>query len=337
MSSKHIVQTFGFDEVNKYDEAKCNGSAHTSHDIRSNPQFAPELKDIQKRIKRRHKQADFLWVSISEFAVRLSPKSLCYDARVTYLENAGYLVLNVSTCREKALPYEQDRHFNLAWNQKSFASVTVNPARVAKIINSTVSITQDTVLQSAMNKTLRRFEGGLVNAQEKLKKLTRRVFGRMPDSEKDGALLEYCLASMEGRAVVSSVVANAKERVTKYLTAKKDLGYSIDVCTGQAVLALYKFQDEHRIHYTYGDSGNRFKGYVPDVNELPKEVLSKLAVLQTTGTAGMDDLDQYYGTKVLDSVGCVYDTDRDDMAFIEDAMCVFVSPSTLQEVATLAN
>ena len=334
MSSKHIVQTFGFDEVNKYDEAKCNGSAYTSHDINSNPQFAPELKDIQKRIKRRHKQASFLWVSISEFAVRLSPKSLCYDARVTYLENAGYLVLNVSTYREKALPYEQDRHFNLAWNQKSFASVTVNPARVAKIINSTVSVTQDTVLHSALNKTLSRFEGGLVNAQEKMKRLTRTVFGRMPESEKDGVLLEYCLASMEGRAVVSSVVANAKEKVTKYLTTKKDLGYSIDVCNGQAVLALYKFQDEHRIHYVYGD---RKQGSVPDVNELPKEVLSKLAVLQTTGIAGMDDLDRYYGTKVLDSVGCIYDTDRDDMAFIEDAMCVFVSPSTLQEVATLAN
>ncbi len=336
MSSKHIVQTFGFDEVNKYDEAKCNGSAYTSHDINSNPQFAPELKDIQKRIKRRHKQASFLWVSISEFAVRLSPKSLCYDARVTYLENAGYLVLNVSTYREKALPYEQDRHFCLSWNKKSFASVTVNPARVAKIVNSTVSVTQDTVLHNTLNRTLSRFEGGLVNAQEKMKKLTRRVFGGMSDSERDGALLEYCLASMDDRAVASGVVANAKERVTKYLTTKKDLGYSIEACNGQAVLALYKFKDSDRIHYAYED---RKLGSVSDVNELPKEVLSKLAVLQTTGTAGMDDLESYYGTKVLDSIGCIYDTDRDkdDMSFIEDAMCVFVSPSTLQEVATLAN
>ena len=69
-----------------------------------------------------------------------------------------------------------------------------------------------------------------------------------------------------------------------------------------------------------------------------KKVKDKVAkVLKQLGTAGMDDLDSYYGTKVLDSVGCIYDTDRDDMAFIEDAMCVFVSPSTLQEVATLAN
>ena len=330
MSTNYIMEIFGFDEVDHL--PRGSGSEQNAYSL------APQLKDIQKRVKRRHKQASFVWVSTSEFAVRLSPKSLCYDAKVTYVPDAGYLVLSVSTYREKSLPYEHEGHFEsrLPWNARKFASVTVNPARAVKIINSTVSVTQDTVLHSTLNRTFSRFEGGLVNAQEKMKKLTRRVFGGMSDSERDGALLEYCLASMDDRAVASGVVANAKERVTKYLTTKKDLGYSIEVCNGQAVLALYKFKGYDRIHYAYED---RKLGSVSDVNELPQEVLSKLAVLQTTGTAGMDDLEGYYGTKVLDSVGCIYDTDRDkdDMAFIEDAMCLFVSPSTLQEVATLAN
>ena len=48
----------------------------------------------------------------------------------------------------------------------------------------------------------------------------------------------------------------------------------------------------------------------------------------------MDTVGYSYDVKVLTSIGCMF-RDAYDYSFVEDAMCVYVSPETMAEVETL--
>ena len=76
--------------------------------------------------------------------------------------------------------------------------------------------------------------------------------------------------------------------------------------------------------------------YVNDVNDLPQEVLTKLSVLQTTGEQVLESIGWGSG-KVLTSIGAVLNQNHtsSDYGFVEDAMCVYVSPETMVEVEAL--
>jgi hypothetical protein len=71
------------------------------------------------------------------------------------------------------------------------------------------------------------------------------------------------------------------------------------------------------------------------VNALPHEVIAKLSVLQTTGQDGLSSINQNnWRIKGLAGVGAVYT--ETDLDFMEDAMCVYVSPETIKEVSAIA-
>lgn len=319
--SSYTKEVFGFDNVSNV------GEYHEE---------PAELTTIRKRVKKRYPLAKFVRPSYTSLAVRLHPNSMCYDAIIENRDDA-YVVKTVSTRRDRDITYEQRNKYDIGYRHVSFVSITTNTNRVMKLINETRSVTGERVLEKAMQESLHNFEKGLAHAQEKLSDLQSRVFSGFRDTLRNEMLLEYCLATMEQRPVRGDVKNDVEGAVRDYLEKKADLGESVSVSEGLQVLSLFKIEGNDKIFFHYRDTTagemTRIK-YVDDVNKLPQEVLSKAAVLQTTGREAMDNIVGYSSShRVLSSIGAVKAPDSDD--FIEDAMCVYVSPETMAEVEAL--
>jgi hypothetical protein len=321
-----IENIFGFD-------ASLNREMEDSY---YSPRMAKELFALQKRVKKTHPFAKFRHTADDTLAIRLSPQSMCFDAKVSWDKDA-YIVMTVSTHRERDLSYEDTKKYNIAYSDRRFTSITKTLARATKLIKDTESVTGERVLEKVMQGTIGSYGRGLKQAQEKLDELQSRVFGSMRNSVSNEALLEYSLAAMERRPVRADIRHQVEDCTNKYLEAKKDLGDSIAACEGLQTLSIYKLKNIDKVFFHYRDTTagemQRIK-HVDDVNKLPQEVLAKLSVLQATGIDAMDNVGYSYETKVLTSIGCVtgeaYDYD-----FVEDAMCVYISPETMAEVEAL--
>jgi hypothetical protein len=206
-----------------------------------------------------------------------------------------------------------------------------------KLINETISVTGERVLERAMQQSLVNFDKGLRHAQGKLSDLQSRVFYGFRDTLRNEMLLEYCLADMEQRPVRGDVRNDVEGAVRDYLEKKKDLGESITASEGLQVLSLFKIEGNDKVFFHYRDTTagemQRIK-HVDDVNKLPQEVLAKAAVLQTTGRDAMDSVGYSYSEcRVLSSIGAV--SDCENLGFMDTAMCVYVSPETMAEVEAL--
>ena len=300
------------------------------------PRMATELVALQKRIKKTHPFAKFRHTADDTLAIRLSPQSMCFDAKVSWDKDA-YIVMTVSTCRERDLSYEDTKKYNIAYSDRRFTSITKTLARATKLIKDTKSATGERVLEKVMQGTIDPFGRGLKQAQEKLDTLQRDVFSSMRNSVSNEALLEYSLAAMEQRPVRADIRHQIEDCTNKYLESKRDLGDSIAACDGLQTLSIYKLKNIDKVFFHYRDTTagemQRIK-HVDDVNKLPQEVLAKLSVLQATGIDAMDNVGYSYETKVLTSIGCVT-RDAHDYDFVEDAMCVYISPETMAEVEAL--
>ena len=305
----------------------------------------PELVDLCKRVKRKYPFATFAGSAAgSTLAIKLTQASLCWDVIVRFVPRCdGYVVKTVSTNRERPISYE-DMHRYYISNSVSGVddediasiSITQNINRVMKLIYDTRSITTQLVLDKNLEKTLIHFERGLVHAQDKLTALKHQVFHEFDLYERDGALLEYGLAGIEGRAVRADIQHSVEEMVREYIKEKTELGESVTASEGLQVLSLFKLQDDGRVYYHYEgiDAGDMVRNnHVNDVNELPQEVLSKLAVLQITGTEAAGYVGSG-GCKILNSIGAVGKPHRG--GFVEDSMCVYITPETMVEVQALA-
>lgn len=318
--SSYTKEVFGFDNVSNVGEYHMEDA---------------ELTTIRKRVKKRYPLAKFVRPSHRSLAIRLHPNSMCYDAIIEVMEDA-YVVKTVSTRRDRDITYEQRNQYNIGYRHVSFVSITTNINRVMKLINETRSVTGERVLEKAMQESLNYFEKGLAHAQEKLSEVQSRVFSGFRDTLRSELLLEYCLASIEERPVRADMRHDAEEAVKEYLVKKADLGESVTASEGLQVLSLFKLEGNDKVFFHYRDTTagemTRIK-YVDDVNKLPQEVLSKAAVLQTTGREAMDNLGYSSSHRVLSSIGAVKAPDSDD--FIEDAMCVYVSPETMAEVEAI--
>ena len=324
--NKYIEPTFGFDASPNRDG--------------SDLAWAPvpvELSNLQKRVKKAHPFATFRRTVDDVLAIRLSPQSLCFDAKVTWEEDA-YVVMTVSTNRERDIPYHDREKYGVSYSEQQFTSITKTLARATKLIKSTRSVTVERVLEKVMSWTIDRFGRGLKQAQEKLNDLQSKVFSSMKSSVSNEALLEYCLSTMEQRPVRADIRHQVEDCTNKYLESKRDLGDSVAACDGLQTLSIYKLKNIDKVFYHYlattAAEMDQTK-HVDDVNKLPQEVLAKLSVLQATGIDAMATVAYSYNTKVLTSIGCV-EKDTDDHGFIEDAMCVYVSPETITEVEALA-
>jgi hypothetical protein len=300
------------------------------------PRMADELAALQKRIKKSHPFAKFRHTADDALAIRLSPQSMCFDAKVSWDKDA-YIVMTVSTRRERDHSYADLDRYGIAYSDRSFASLTKTLARATKLIKDTKSATGERVLEKVMQGTVTPFGRGLQQAQEKLDTLQRDVFSSMRNSVSHEALLEYSLAAMERRPVRADIRHQVEDCTNKYLEAKKDLGASIAACDGLQTLSIYKLKNIDKVFFHYRDTTagemQRIK-HVDDVNKLPQEVLAKLSVLQATGIDAMETVGYSYDTKVLTSIGCVT-RDAHDYDFVEDAMCVYISPETMAEVEAL--
>ena len=299
------------------------------------PRMAKELVALQKRVKKTHPLAKFRHTADDALAIQLSPQSMCFDAKVSW-DTDAYIVMTVSTRRERELPYTEHRG-NIAYSDRRFTSITKTLARATKLIKDTKSVTGERVLEKVMQGTIDPFGRGLKQAQEKLDELQSRVFSSMRNSLTSDALLEYSLAAMERRPVRADIRHQVEDCTTQYLERKKDLGDSIAACDGLQTLSIYKLKNIDKVFFHYRDTTagemQRVK-HVDDVNKLPQEVLAKLSVLQATGIDAMETVGYSYDTKVLTSIGCVR-RDAHDYDFVEDAMCVYISPETMAEVETL--
>lgn len=317
---EEIKGYFGFDRVSNVGE---------------HYQDPAELTDIRKRVKRKYPLAKFTRPSHSSLAIQLTPASMCWDVIVDF-KGDGYVVKTASTHRDRDVSYDDRHRYGIGYGESKFVNVTTNINRVMKLINETRSVTGERVLERAMQQSLSYFDKGLKHAQEKLSEVQNRVFSSFRDTLRNDALLEYCLAGIEGRPVRGDIRHDMEEKVHEYLAKKKDLGESVTASEGLQVLSLFKIEGNDKVFYHYRDTTagemTRIK-YVDDVNKLPQEVLSKAAVLQTTGTDAMDGLG-YSGCHVLSSIGAVKDCGS--LGFVEDAMCVYVSPETMAEVEALA-
>ena len=318
--SAYTKEVFGFDNVSNV------GEYHAE---------PPELTTIRKRVKKKYPFAKFVRPSYTSLAVRLHPNSMCYDAIIEGKGDA-YVVKTVSTHRDRDISYEQRNRYDIGYRHVSFVSITSNINRVMKLINETRSVTGERVLEKAMQESLRYFEKGLAHAQERLEAVQRGVFTKFRESLRSDMLLEYCLASIEERPVRADMRHDAEEAVKEYLVKKNDLGESITASEGLQVLSLFKLEGNDKVFFHYRDTTagemTRIK-YVDDVNKLPQEVLSKAAVLQTTGKEAMDNLGYSHAHHVLSSIGAVQASDSD--SFVDTAMCVYVSPETMAEVEAL--
>ena len=321
-----IENIFGFD-------ASLNREMEDSY---YSPRMAKELFALQKRVKKSHPFAKFRHTADDTLAIRLSPQSMCFDAKVSWDKDA-YIVMTVSTCRERDLSYEDTKKYNIAYSDRRFTSITKTLARATKLIKDTESATGERVLEKVMQGTIDPFGRGLKQAQEKLDTLQRDVFSSMRNSVSNEALLEYSLAAMEQRPVRADIRHQIEDCTNKYLESKRDLGDSIAACDGLQTLSIYKLKNIDKVFFHYRDTTagemQRIK-HVDDVNKLPQEVLAKLSVLQATGIDAMDNVGYSYETKVLTSIGCVT-REAHDYDFVEDAMCVYISPETMAEVEAL--
>jgi len=300
------------------------------------PRMATELVALQKRIKKSHPFAKFRHTADDALAIRLSPQSMCFDAKVSWDKDA-YIVMTVSTRRERDHSYEDLDKYSIVYSDRSFTSITKTLARATKLIKDTKSATGERVLEKVMQGTIDPFGRGLKQAQEKLDTLQRDVFSSMRNSVSNEALLEYSLAAMEQRPVRADIRHQIEDCTNKYLESKRDLGDSIAACDGLQTLSIYKLKNIDKVFFHYRDTTagemQRIK-HVDDVNKLPQEVLAKLSVLQATGIDAMDTVGYSYDVKVLTSIGCVR-RDAHDYDFVEDAMCVYISPETMAEVEAL--
>ena len=300
------------------------------------PRMATELVALQKRVKKSHPFAKFRHTADDALAIQLSPQSMCFDAKVSW-DTDAYIVMTVSTCRERDLSYEDTKKYNIAYSDRRFTSITKTLARATKLIKDTKSATGERVLEKVMQGTIDPFGRGLKQAQEKLDTLQRDVFSSMRNSVSNEALLEYSLAAMEQRPVRADIRHQIEDCTNKYLESKRDLGDSIAACDGLQTLSIYKLKNIDKVFFHYRDTTagemQRIK-HVDDVNKLPQEVLAKLSVLQATGIDAMDTVGYSYDVKVLTSIGCVR-RDAHDYDFVEDAMCVYISPETMAEVEAL--
>ena len=322
----HIEKTFGFD-------ASLNREMEDSY---YSPRMADELAALQKRVKKTHPLAKFRHTADDALAIALTPQSMCFDAKVSW-DTDAYIVMTVSTRRERDLSYADTDKYGIAYSDRRFTSITKTLARATKLIKDTKSATGERVLEKVMQGTIDPFGRGLKQAQEKLNTLQRDVFSSMINSVSNEALLEYSLAAMEQRPVRADIRHQIEGCTNKYLESKRDLGDSIAACDGLQTLSIYKLKNIAKVFFHYRDTTagemQRVK-HVDDVNKLPQEVLAKLSVLQATGIDAMDNVGYSYDTKVLTSIGCVR-RDAHDYDFVEDAMCVYISPETMAEVEAL--
>ena len=300
------------------------------------PRMATELVALQKRVKKSHPLAEFRHTADDALAIALTPQSMCFDAKVSWDKDA-YIVMTVSTCRERDHSYEDLDKYSIVYSDRSFTSITKTLARATKLIKDTKSATGERVLEKVMQGTIDPFGRGLKQAQEKLDTLQRDVFSSMRNSVSNEALLEYSLAAMEQRPVRADIRHQIEDCTNKYLESKRDLGDSIAACDGLQTLSIYKLKNIDKVFFHYRDTTAgemQCIKHVDDVNKLPQEVLAKLSVLQATGIDAMDNVGYSYETKVLTSIGCVR-RDAHDYDFVEDAMCVYISPETMAEVEAL--
>ena len=321
-----IETLFGFD-------ASLNREMEDSY---YSPQMADELAALQKRVKKSHPFAKFRHTADDALAIQLTPQSMCFDAKVLWDKDA-YIVMTVSTRREREITYADLDRYGIAYSDRSFTSLTKTLARATKLIKDTKSATGERVLEKVMQGTVTPFGRGLQQAQEKLDTLQRDVFSSMRNSLTSDALLEYSLAAMEQRPVRADIRHQIEDCTNKYLESKRDLGDSIAACDGLQTLSIYKLKNIDKVFFHYRDTTagemQRIK-HVDDVNKLPQEVLAKLSVLQATGIDAMETVGYSYDTKVLTSIGCVR-RGAHDYDFVEDAMCVYISPETMVEVEAL--
>ena len=322
-----IETIFGFD-------ASLNREMEDSY---YSPQMADELAALQKRVKKSHPFAKFRHTADDALAIHLSPQSMCFDAKVSWDKDA-YIVMTASTNRERDLSYRDYRTYDIVYSDRSFTSITKTLARATKLIKDTKSATGERVLEEVMQGTVSPFGRGLQQAQEKLDTLQRDVFSSMRNSVSNEALLEYSLATMEQRPVRADIRHQIEDCTNKYLESKRDLGDSIAACDGLQTLSIYKLKNVDKVFFHYRDTTagemQRVK-HVDDVNKLPQEVLAKLSVLQATGIDAMESIGYSYNIKVLTSIGCVRRDASDSYDFVEDAMCVYISPETMAEVEAL--
>jgi len=321
-----IETLFGFD-------ASLNREMEDSY---YSPQMADELAALQKRVKKSHPFAKFRHTADDALAIQLTPQSMCFDAKVSW-DTDAYIVMTVSTRREREISYDDTDKYGIAYSDRRFTSITKTLARATKLIKDTKSATGERVLEKVMQGTVTPFGRGLQQAQEKLDTLQRDVFSSMRNSQREEALLEYSLATMEQRPVRADIRHQIEDCTNKYLESKRDLGDSIAACDGLQTLSIYKLKNVDKVFFHYRDTTagemQRVK-HVDDVNKLPQEVLAKLSVLQATGIDAMETVGYSYDTKVLTSIGCVR-RGAHDYDFVEDAMCVYISPETMVEVEAL--
>jgi len=333
----NINEIFGFDESDNRDWMAEDGCLGLCEHEATDP-LPMELAALQKRVKKTHPLATFRRTAVNTIAILVDPKSLCFDAIVSWVADA-YVIQTVSTERSRSIAYKDRENYEVKYSSQQYTSITSKLARATKLVKDTDSVTAEGVVKEVMVKTVSTFSTGLSKAKEKLDTLQVRVFTPMTTLERTECLLEYCLADKEQRPVRADIKRRVDDCTDKYLLDKSELGHSITACQGLCVLSIYKVANVDKIFYYYADGGTELwlqhknTKYVNDVNDFPQEVLRKLSVLQTTGVDAMESLG--YGTaKVLTSVGAVWPSSS-QIPFIEDAMCVYVSPEAIAEVATL--
>ena len=342
-----IEKVFGFNTYTGHDKpfGLCKPTRPEGH---------AQITDLMKRVKRSHPMATFKylggisgkdrsWAS-DTILIQLSPESLCFDAKVTcYSRGMGtpkqhhYQVATVSTHRSKAIPYEFRNTFNIAWGEGVYTTLTASSRTAARAIKNTKSFTARRVVEDGIHKNADIFTGAMSNVQKKLSRLQRETFSSMGTSDKDEALLEYCLSTMQNRTVRADIAEQVTDKVKGYLARKEELGASTAVCADLQPLGLYKVQGIDRVYYhrqKFVDDPREAIPYVDDLKDLPEEVLSKLATMQAVGEEAMDTAG-WSSCKVLDGVGAIRRPSED--SFLEAIQCVFVSPETMQEVSCLAN
>jgi len=317
------------------------------------PEGHAQITDLMKRVKRGHPMATFKylggisggdrsWAS-DTILIQLSPESLCFDAKVTcYSRGMGtpkqhhYQVATVSTHRSKAIPYEFRNTFNITWGEGVYTTLTASSRTAARAIKNTKSFTARRVVEDGIHKNADIFTGAMSNVQKKLGRLQRETFSSMNTADKDEALLEYCLSTMQNRTVRADIAEQLKSRVRDYLDSKEELGMSKAVCVGLQPLGLYKVAGIDEVYYHKASLVGEALEAIPhaNLNDFPEEVLSKLATMQAVGEEAMDTAG-WSSCKVLDGVGAIRRPSED--SFLEAIQCVFVSPETMQEVSCLAN
>ncbi len=138
----HIEKTFGFD-------ASLNREMEDSY---YSPRMADELAALQKRVKKSHPFAKFRHTADDALAIRLSHQSMCFDAKVLWDKDA-YIVMTVSTRRERELPYADLDRYGIAYSDRRFTSLTKTLARATKLVKDTKSQTGERVLEAIMQGT----------------------------------------------------------------------------------------------------------------------------------------------------------------------------------------